>query len=190
MPFFEAAHRLPAEDALDFRAEAPAPRIARALSCWPIRASPISTISIRSGSSPTSISSSCGRRACSRRRLPRHPARLEVTIADLAALRDAGWDIDLQAHLRRGGHVLGICGGYQMLGKKISDPNASRVHRHGRGLGRSTSRTVLEGDKVLVEITGETPPRRPFKGLRDAYRRTTVRPSTLEALQRQAMTAP
>jgi len=44
------------------------------------------------------------------------------TIADLAALRTAGWDIDLAAHHRRGGRVLGLCGGYQMLGKLIHDP--------------------------------------------------------------------
>lgn len=43
------------------------------------------------------------------------------TIADLANFRAQGWDIDLAAHIRRGGHVLGICGGYQMLGQKIID---------------------------------------------------------------------
>lgn len=44
------------------------------------------------------------------------------TIGDLAFFRKQGWDIDLAAHHRRGGHILGICGGYQMLGKTISDP--------------------------------------------------------------------
>ena len=43
------------------------------------------------------------------------------TIADLAHFRAQGWDIDLAAHIRRGGHVLGICGGYQMLGRGIVD---------------------------------------------------------------------
>lgn len=43
------------------------------------------------------------------------------TIADLAHFRAQGWDIDLAAHVRRGGRVLGICGGYQMLGRKIID---------------------------------------------------------------------
>ena len=47
----------------------------------------------------------------------------KATIADLAALRAAGWDIDLTAHVRRGGRVLGICGGYQMLGTRIADPD-------------------------------------------------------------------
>jgi adenosylcobyric acid synthase len=43
------------------------------------------------------------------------------TIADLAHFRAQGWDIDLMAHVRRGGHVLGVCGGYQMLGREIID---------------------------------------------------------------------
>jgi len=45
------------------------------------------------------------------------------TIADLAALRAAGFDIDIAAHVRRGGTVLGLCGGYQMLGTRIADPD-------------------------------------------------------------------
>ncbi len=43
------------------------------------------------------------------------------TIGDLCDFRNQGWDIDLLAHVRRGGHVLGVCGGYQMLGKEIID---------------------------------------------------------------------
>ena len=46
----------------------------------------------------------------------------KTTISDLEFLRQQEWDIDLKAHLRRGGYVLGICGGYQMLGKTIADP--------------------------------------------------------------------
>lgn len=45
------------------------------------------------------------------------------TIADLAAFRAQGWDIDLAAHVRRGGRVVGLCGGYQMLGRTIADPD-------------------------------------------------------------------
>jgi adenosylcobyric acid synthase len=44
------------------------------------------------------------------------------TISDLAALRANGWHIDITAHVRRGGHLLGLCGGYQMLGRIIHDP--------------------------------------------------------------------
>ena len=43
------------------------------------------------------------------------------TITDLEFLRSQGWDIDIKAHVRRGGFVLGVCGGYQMLGKEIID---------------------------------------------------------------------
>ncbi|MFO1074954.1 MAG: cobyric acid synthase [Geminicoccaceae bacterium] len=46
----------------------------------------------------------------------------KATLGDLAALRAAGWDIDILAHARRGGWVLGLCGGYQMLGRRIADP--------------------------------------------------------------------
>ena len=46
----------------------------------------------------------------------------KATIADLAFFRAQGWDVDLSAHVRRGGRILGICGGYQMLGRKIADP--------------------------------------------------------------------
>ncbi len=66
----------------------------------------------------------------------------KATIADLAALRETGWHIDIEAHRRRGGHVLGICGGYQMLGKTISrSRRASKAHpAASRGWACSTSR--------------------------------------------------
>src|ERR1700741_2173745 len=44
------------------------------------------------------------------------------TRGDLSFLRAQGWDIDILAHHRRGGHVLGLCGGYQMLGRSVGDP--------------------------------------------------------------------
>jgi adenosylcobyric acid synthase len=46
----------------------------------------------------------------------------KATIADLAFVREQGWDIDIRAHVRRGGRVLGLCGGFQMLGRTIADP--------------------------------------------------------------------
>src|SRR4029079_3004569 len=46
----------------------------------------------------------------------------KATIFGLALLREQGWDIDLAAHRRRGGRILGLCGGYQMLGRSIADP--------------------------------------------------------------------
>jgi adenosylcobyric acid synthase len=80
----------------------------------------------------------------------------KATIADLAALRAAGWDIDLAAHVRRGGRVLGICGGYQMLGRTIADP-AGMEGPPGSvaGLGHLAVDTVMTGDKRLDAVTGE-----------------------------------
>lgn len=73
------------------------------------------------------------------------------TIADLAQFRHEGWDIDLAAHLRRGGHVLGLCGGYQMLGQTVSDPDGIE----GRavtvpGLGLLDVTTVMRPEKRLA----------------------------------------
>ncbi|MGJ8585506.1 MAG: cobyric acid synthase [Marinosulfonomonas sp.] len=73
------------------------------------------------------------------------------TIADLAALRDNGWDIDLQAHVRRGGYVMGICGGYQMLGQDIHDPDGIEGPvPHIKGLGLLNVTTVMKPEKRLA----------------------------------------
>lgn len=79
----------------------------------------------------------------------------KATIADLAVLRAQGWDIDLAAHRRRGGRVLGICGGYQMLGRRIADPDGIEgPPGEAEGLGLLDVETVLRGPKVLEEATG------------------------------------
>ncbi|MGJ4995052.1 cobyric acid synthase [Bradyrhizobium sp. HKCCYLS3077] len=90
----------------------------------------------------------------------------KATIADLAALRETGWDIDLSAHLRRGGRVLGICGGYQMLGRTISDPDG-REGAPGSvaGLGLLDVDTTLTDDKALRDVSGRlTTEQIPFRG--------------------------
>ncbi|KIC14800.1 cobyric acid synthase [Leisingera sp. ANG-Vp] len=73
------------------------------------------------------------------------------TIGDLAYLRAQGWDIDILAHHRRGGHVLGLCGGYQMLGKTIDDPDGVDG-RPGKveGLGLLDVHTVMAGEKRVT----------------------------------------
>ena len=77
------------------------------------------------------------------------------TLGDLAYLRAQGWDIDIRAHHRRGGHVLGICGGYQMLGRSVADPDQIEGNAtHAEGLGLLEIDTVLGGDKTLVEVEG------------------------------------
>src|SRR6185369_4786479 len=157
VPFFEAAGRLPAEDALGIPGRSAAtgvdrtriavlayPRIANFDDFDPLRLEPgVDLVFVRPGEV-----------------VPGDAALVilpgsKATIADLAALRANGWDIDLQAHVRRGGHVLGICGGYQMLGRSVADPQGiegppSTVE----GLGLLPVDTVLEGDKVLVEVAG------------------------------------
>ena len=79
----------------------------------------------------------------------------KATIADLAALRQEGWDIDILAHRRRGGRVLGLCGGYQMLGRTIADPEGIEG-RPGTvaGLGLLAVETVIAGDKTTVAARG------------------------------------
>lgn len=79
----------------------------------------------------------------------------KATIADLAFLRAQGWDIDLRAHWRRGGRVLGICGGYQMLGRRIADPDGIEgPPGEAEGLGLLAVDTVMSGPKVLTEAAG------------------------------------
>ncbi|MEA2914802.1 MAG: adenosylcobyric acid synthase [Bradyrhizobium sp.] len=77
------------------------------------------------------------------------------TVGDLAFLRTQGWDIDIKAHVRRGGHVLGLCGGYQMLGRTIADPEgiegpAATVE----GLGLLDIVTVMSADKSTRLVQG------------------------------------
>jgi adenosylcobyric acid synthase len=79
----------------------------------------------------------------------------KATIADSEFMRAQGWDVDILAHVRHGGRVLGICGGYQMLGTSISDPDAvESLPRTVAGLGLLDVRTVMTGDKTLREVSG------------------------------------
>ena len=79
----------------------------------------------------------------------------KATIADLAFLRAQGWDVDLAGHVRRGGQVLGICGGYQMLGRSIADPDGIEGPPETvDGLGLLPVETVLAPAKTLRAIGG------------------------------------
>ncbi len=89
----------------------------------------------------------------------------KATIADLAALRAAGFDIDIAAHRRRGGAILGLCGGYQMLGRGVADPGgiegpAATVE----GLGLLDVATTLSAEKRLEAASGTTSDGAPFHG--------------------------
>ncbi len=75
------------------------------------------------------------------------------TLGDLAFLRAQGWDVDLQAHVRRGGAVLGICGGYQMLGKTVHDPDGlDGTAGSVDGLGLLDVETVMTAEKSLTRV--------------------------------------
>jgi adenosylcobyric acid synthase len=79
----------------------------------------------------------------------------KATLADLRDFRRNGWDIDLLAHVRRGGRVLGLCGGYQMLGRTVADPDGIEgPPGSAPGLGLLDVDTVLTGDKTLTEVAG------------------------------------
>ena len=162
VPNFPDAAALPAEDSLALtrpalwsgRGEAGGgllrivvpllPRIANFDDLDPLRAEPgVDLIMIRPG-----------------RPLPRDAALIilpgsKATIGDLEFLRREGWDIDLLAHYRQGGRILGICGGYQMLGRSIADPLGmeGRIETV-RGLGLLDIDTVLTGAKRLGETAG------------------------------------
>jgi len=80
----------------------------------------------------------------------------KATLADLAFLRAQGWDIDLLAHHRRGGQVLGICGGYQMLGTLVADPDGVEgPPGSAPGLGLLAVQTVMGSEKTLVAVEGQ-----------------------------------
>jgi adenosylcobyric acid synthase len=79
----------------------------------------------------------------------------KATIADLAALRAEGWDVDILAHHRRGGMILGLCGGYQMLGRRVGDPDGIEgPPADVEGLGLLDVATVLSPVKALKHVEG------------------------------------
>jgi len=166
VPHFEAARHLPAEDALGLsRREAKPgakvcvvvlayPRVSNFDDFDPLRMEPDVALSFLRPGDPVPGDATVVV-------LPGSKA----TIADLDALRAAGWDVDLRAHLRRGGRVLGICGGYQMLGRSIADPAGVEGTPTSReGLGLLDVDTQLTGDKVLIEVSGMRVGGAAFKG--------------------------
>ncbi|MEQ6248580.1 cobyric acid synthase [Sulfitobacter sp. HNIBRBA3233] len=156
IPWFDRAARLPAEDVMDLPARARSggagivvavpqlPRISNFDDLDPLAAEPGVDLRIVPPGTPL-------------------PAEADLillvgsksTIADLTALRAEGWDVDIAGHIRRGGQVLGLCGGYQMLGRTLSDPEgiegpAGTV----AGLGHLDVETVLEPKKNLALRSG------------------------------------
>ena len=156
VPWFEEAARLPAEDSLALaRAQRGGsgtikivvlgyPRIANFDDFDPLVAEP--DVGLRFLRTGEAIPGECD--------LVILPGS-KATLSDLAFLRAEGWDIDLLAHRRRGGAVLGICGGYQMLGRHLADPDGIEgPPGKAAGLGLLAVETVLAGEKRLVEVAG------------------------------------
>lgn len=152
VPWFAEASRLPAEDALDLPAGGGQglhvacltfPRIANFDDLDPLAQEPgVRLTMVRAGQA---IPGDAG--------LVILPGS-KSTRADLAFLRAQGWDIDLAAHRRRGGHILGLCGGYQMLGQSIADPEGIEGPAgETPGLGLLDVTTVMSPDKRLTRIT-------------------------------------
>ncbi|WP_062762876.1 cobyric acid synthase [Falsirhodobacter sp. alg1] len=154
IPWFAHAHALPAEDALDLRHASRGgalkvvclilSRIANFDDLDPLAAEPsVDLVLLRAGQAI--------------------PGDADVVIipgtkstrGDLAYLRAQGWDIDLAAHVRRGGHVFGICGGFQMLGRTIADPDGIEGPAGtSDGLGHLDVATIMTADKRLARVTG------------------------------------
>jgi adenosylcobyric acid synthase len=162
VPHFPAAATLPAEDSLaltspsprlrgEGRGEGPLriavpllPRIANFDDFDPLRAEPAVELLFVPAGQP----------------LPRDAALVilpgsKATISDLEFVRSEGWDIDLLAHYRHGGRILGFCGGYQMLGRTIADPFGMEGRaRTAPGLGLLDIDTVLTPTKRLTRVAG------------------------------------
>ncbi len=152
VPWFPEARMLPAEDALDI---APAGGGAVKVACLalsrianfddldPLKMEPGLTVQMILPGQP----------------IPGDAALVilpgtKSTRGDLAFLRAQGWDIDLMAHRRRGGRVLGICGGYQMLGRSVADPEGIEGEPgETPGLGLLDVDTVMTTDKRLARVS-------------------------------------
>ncbi|MCT4331720.1 cobyric acid synthase [Paracoccus sp. YLB-12] len=153
VPWFADAHRLPAEDAVDLRASTgqgvhvvclTLSRIANFDDLDPLAAEPGVRLTMLGPGRP----------------IPGDADLVVIpgtksTLGDLAFLRAQGWDIDLAAHVRRGGHVLGLCGGYQMLGRTIRDPSGrDGIAGETPGLGLLSIDTDMASDKRLERVSG------------------------------------
>jgi adenosylcobyric acid synthase len=192
VPHFSDAQLLPAEDALALEQSRPAkprarmriavpilPHIANFDDLNPLDAEPqIELVRVRPGAA-----------------LPGDADLIvlpgsKATIADLAALRAAGFDIDIAAHRRRGGMILGLCGGYQMLGRSIADPGGIEgPAATAAGLGLLDVATTLSDEKRLESVRGSTRDGAPFTGY-EMHMGVTAGPDCVRPFARLADGAP
>jgi len=107
------------------------------------------------------------------------------TIGDLLKFRENGWDRELLAHRKRGGHVVGICGGFQMLGRTVRDPHGIEGSvTEAEGLGLLDVETVMEPEKTVRNVSARSVPfDLPLEGYEIHLGRTTgpdtMRPSAI-----------
>ncbi|BAB48630.1 MULTISPECIES: cobyric acid synthase [Mesorhizobium] len=79
------------------------------------------------------------------------------TIGDLIRFRENGWDRDLATHRKRGGHVVGICGGFQMLGRRVRDPDGIEGSvTEAEGLGLLDIETMMEPEKTVRNVSARS----------------------------------
>lgn len=156
IPWLSATSKLPAEDAVSLvraqsvdtrtiRVVAPMlPRMANFDDADPLRLDPQVDFEFVSPGSP----------------LPRDADLIilfgtKSTLGDLQLLREQGWDHDIIAHARNGGRVLGICGGYQMLGRRIIDEDGiDGTPGRADGLGLLNIETRMNGEKMVRPVNG------------------------------------
>ncbi|MBL1434601.1 MAG: cobyric acid synthase [Rhodobacteraceae bacterium] len=151
LPWFSDAHKLPAEDALDIRSSGSGdyhiavPQLSRMANfddLDPLAQEP----NVRVTMVPA------GQALPGDADLVLIPGT-KSTIKDLAFFREQGWEVDLKAHMRRGGKVLGICGGYQMLGKAISDPEGLEGPAgNTSGLALLDVQTIMLPEKRVTQV--------------------------------------
>jgi len=156
LPYFDAAARLPAEDAFGLRAAPKAKEGGLAISVLllPNIANFDDFDPLKAEHGVRLVFLQQGEPLPAETRLVILPGS-KATIADLAALRANGWDIDLAAHLRRGGRVFGVCGGYQMMGRRIADPHGIEgPPGEVEGLAMLDVTTVLGTRKTLDHVAG------------------------------------
>ncbi len=174
-PWLAAARRLPAEDAVVLDRRTPdarrrvkfvalmLPRIANFDEFDPLRAEPEVDFAFVAPGAPLPGDAD----------LVILPGT-KATLADLAFLRAQGWDIDIAAHVRRGGRVMGICGGFQMLGRSIADPlGVEGPPGEADGLALLDLVTTLTDGKVLAQASGRLAAGGRFEGYEIHVGRTT-----------------
>ncbi|MEP3247387.1 MAG: cobyric acid synthase [Sneathiella sp.] len=155
VPFFKEAGNLPQEDAFSITSKRPAeapiniavpvlPRISNFDDLDPLIAEPAVAVHMIKPGHPL-------------------PSGMDLiilpgskaTLADMNFLVQQGWDIDIKSHIRQGGSVFGICGGFQILGTDLFDPEGFEgPERAVKGLGLLDFKTTLTGSKKLLEESG------------------------------------